>query len=176
MVKGGEYVQAYNAQIVVDAKAQVIVANAVTNQPPDVEHLLPMLDRVERALGRQPKRARADSGYYSDTNAAGCEARRVDGYIAVARTPHGETPKEQPAPVSATRVAMREKVQSPEGHEVYSRRKVIAEPPFGQIKSAQGFRHFMLRGLAKVRCEWALVCTTHNLLKLFRAAFVPSLA
>jgi transposase len=176
MVKGGEYVQAYNAQIVVDAKAQVIVANAVTNQPPDVEHLLPMLDRVERALGRQPKRASADSGYYSDANAAGCEARKVDGYIAVARTPHGETPKEQPAPVSATRVAMREKVQSPEGREVYSRRKVIAEPPFGQIKSAQGFRRFLLRGLAKVRCEWALVCTTHNLLKLFRAAFVPSLA
>lgn len=176
MVKGGEYVQAYNAQIAVDAKAQVIVANAVTNQPPDVEHLLPMLDRVEQALGRQPKRASADSGYYSDANAAGCEARKVDGYIAVARTPHGAPPKEQPAPVSATRAAMRKKVQSPEGREVYSRRKVIAEPPFGQIKSAQGFRRFMLRGLAKVRCEWALVCTTHNLLKLFRAAFIPALA
>ncbi len=76
--------------------------------------------------------------------------------------------------MSATRAVMKAKVQSPAGREVYSRRKVIAEPPFGQIKAAQGFRRFLLRGLDKVRCEWALVCTTHNLLKLFRAAPLPS--
>jgi len=173
MVRDGGFVQAYNAQIAVDAKAQVIVAQAVTNQPPDAEHLLPMLDRVEEALGRMPKKLSADAGYYSDTNAAGCEARKVDGYVAVARTPHSRTPKPQPV-VSATRAAMREKLQSPDGHAVYARRKVIAEPPFGQIKAAQGFRRFLLRGLAKVRCEWALVCSTHNLLKLYRAGLAAT--
>lgn len=30
-----------------------------------------------------------------------------------------------------------------------------------------------LRGLAKARCEWLLVCTIHNLLKLWRAATRP---
>ena len=168
MVKDGGYVQAYNAQIAVDAEAQVIVAQAVTNQAPDVEHLLPMLDRVKEALGRPPRRMSADTGYYSDANVAGCEERNVDGYVAVGRTPHADTPKPQPA-LSATRAAMREKLQSPDGHAVYARRKVIVEPAFGQIKSAQGFRRFLLRGLAKVRCEWALVCSTHNLLKLYRA-------
>ena len=54
---------------------------------------------------------------------------------------------------------------------------VIAEPPIGQIKGGQGFRRFSLRGLAKVRCEWALVCLTHNLLKLYRsAAPIPAMA
>jgi hypothetical protein len=37
---------------------------------------------------------------------------------------------------------------------------------FGQIKEARGFRQFLMRGVEKVRAEFALVCTTHNLLKL----------
>lgn len=43
-------------------------------------------------------------------------------------------------------------------------------PVFGQIKEARGFRRFLLRGLEKVQAEWALVCTGHNLLKLWRRA------
>lgn len=30
-----------------------------------------------------------------------------------------------------------------------------------------------LRGLVKASCEWLLVCATHNLLKLWRAATRP---
>ena len=63
---------------------------------------------------------------------------------------------------------MREKLSRDPGKAVYSRRKVIVEPVFGQIEQARGFRRFSQRGLAKVRREWALVCLTHNLLKLFR--------
>jgi hypothetical protein len=42
----------------------------------------------------------------------------------------------------------------------------LPEPVFGQIKQALGFRQFLLRGIEKVRAEWALVCTAHNLRKL----------
>jgi hypothetical protein len=49
-------------------------------------------------------------------------------------------------------------------------RKQIVEPVFGQIKQARGFRQFLLRGVEKVRAEWAIICTAHNLLKLARAA------
>ena len=52
----------------------------------------------------------------------------------------------------------------------YRLRKQIVEPVFGQIKHARGFRQFLLRGLEKVRGEWALICTAHNLLKLAKAA------
>lgn len=41
---------------------------------------------------------------------------------------------------------------------------------FGQIKQARGFRQFLLRGIAKVKVEWALICTAHNLTKLAAAA------
>jgi len=46
----------------------------------------------------------------------------------------------------------------------------VVEPVFGQIKQAMGFRQFLLRGLAKVKVEWQLVCLAHNLQKLITAA------
>ena len=51
--------------------------------------------------------------------------------------------------------------------------KVIAEPPFGQIKEARGFRRFSMCGLAESGLEWAFVCLAHNALKLFRALAEP---
>jgi hypothetical protein len=51
----------------------------------------------------------------------------------------------------------------------YRLRKQIVEPVFGQIKAARGFRQFLLRGLHKVKAEWATICTVHNLLKLANA-------
>ncbi len=45
-------------------------------------------------------------------------------------------------------------------------RKQTVEPVFGQIKQARGFRQFLLRGREKVTCEWAMICTAHNLAKL----------
>jgi len=44
----------------------------------------------------------------------------------------------------------------------YRLRKQVVEPVFGQIKQARGFRQFLLRGLNKVRGEWAMICTAHN--------------
>lgn len=41
---------------------------------------------------------------------------------------------------------------------------------FGQVKQARGFRQFLLRGIDKVKDEWALICTAHNIVKLASAA------
>jgi hypothetical protein len=49
-------------------------------------------------------------------------------------------------------------------------RKQVVEPVFGQVKQARGFQQLLLRGLEKVRHEWALICTAHNLTKLARTA------
>ena len=63
---------------------------------------------------------------------------------------------------------MKRKLKTKAGKAVYAGRKAIVEPVFGQIKHARGFRQFLLRGLAKAQGEWALVCLTHNILKLHR--------
>ena len=66
---------------------------------------------------------------------------------------------------------LRGKLATPDGHAVYSRRKVIVEPVFGQIKEVRRFRRFSFRGLPRVAAEWLLICLTHNLLKLHRAGW-----
>jgi hypothetical protein len=74
-----------------------------------------------------------------------------------------------PLPKTATRVErMTRKLLTKAGAAVYARRKTMVEPVLGQIKQARGFRQFLLRGVAKVQGEWALVCTTHDILKLYR--------
>lgn len=176
MIKDGAVVQAYNAQVAVDDESQVIVAAAVTNQSPDSEHLIPMLDRVISNCGQPPAVASADSGYLAKENLDACTSRGVDAYIAVGRNPaQSESPARDAAtPAQEARRAMAAKLATPSGRATYARRKTIAEPPFGQIKQARGFRRFSFRGLQKVRCEWSLVCLTHNLLKLFRHRGQPA--
>src|SRR6266566_4006550 len=171
------FVQAYNAQAAVDAEAQIIVAQDVTQSAVDCGQLMPMTDAIETNLGRKPAQLSADAGYCSEANLAGLEARNIDGYVAtgrardaVAGTAKDKTPVAPPSTQLAatpTRVeAMREKIKAGGHASPYRLRKQLPEPVFGQIKQARGFRQFLLRGIEKVRAEWAIVCTAHNLLKL----------
>jgi hypothetical protein len=64
---------------------------------------------------------------------------------------------------------MARKLRTLKGRRLYARRKAIVEPVIGQIKQARGFRQFLRRGTQNVSQEWALVCTAHNILKLFTA-------
>jgi transposase len=161
------YEQGYNAQAVVDEEHQIIVAVGVSNQSPDSEHFIPMMDRVVENLGAAPQRASADTGYFSEANVQRGAARGIDLYIATARTKHNEATAAVPSDDEfSLKSQMKIKLATDEGKAIYSRRKVIVEPVFGQIKN-RGFRHFLLRGLEKVRGEWSLIALSHNLLKLF---------
>lgn len=60
---------------------------------------------------------------------------------------------------------MARKLKTKPGKQADSRRKVIVEPVFGQIKTRQG-KHLLLRGLEKAGKEWKLLAGGHNLLKL----------
>lgn len=46
--------------------------------------------------------------------------------------------------------------------EKFKLRKQLAEHPFGTIKRAFGYDHFLLKGLAKVRTEWSLITLAYN--------------
>jgi transposase len=172
MVDGeGAFVQAYNAQIVVDDATQVIVAQALTNQPPDSEHARPLLEQARDNCGSAPTRASLDAGYFSEKNVLGLLALHIDPYIATGRNKHGQALpiRRGPLPVAMTiKDWMAYRLSTPDGSAVYRRRKAIVEPVFGQIKQARGFRRFSLRGTHKARGEWSLVCAAHNLCKLFR--------
>jgi transposase len=55
----------YNAQVVVDSKAGVIVAEDVTTEQNDSHQLIPMLETVQSELGKVAEETVADAGYFS---------------------------------------------------------------------------------------------------------------
>jgi hypothetical protein len=62
--------------------------------------------------------------------------------------------------------AMAARLQTDRGRNAYCKRKWIAEPPNGWIKSVLGFRQFSLRRLSKVQQEWKIVCAALNLRRM----------
>jgi len=174
ILKGsGGWIQGYNSQAAVDGDHQVIVAIGVSNQPSDAVHLLPMLERIQVNTDQLPEALIADAGYCSIANLEACEDRGLAAYISTSRQKHGQSPMPSrgPAPRDLdARGRMDRKLRSKAGQAIYALRKTIVEPVFGQIKGARGLDRFRLRGLEKVNGEWALIATTHNLLKLFRAS------
>jgi hypothetical protein len=173
------FVQAYNAQLAVEGELQLIVGQAVTQAANDKQQLEPMVQTIEAQAGQRPQEILADSGYCSEQSLEFLEKRpkgnnKIEGYLATERQKHGEKPLAPRGrlPQDATRVdRMRRKLQTKAGAAIYAARKAIVEPVFGQIKEARGFRRFSLRGVAKVRAEWALVCATHNILKMYRICY-----
>jgi transposase len=174
-----EFVQAYNAQAVVDSHAQVIVVAAVTQEANDKKQLVPMLKEVKVQMGSPPQQATADTGYFSEQNVTDSQLQGIDLFVAPDRQKHGEKPPGTtgpPPPEASAAEQMRHKLRTAEGQAVYKLRKAVVEPVFGQIKEQRGFRRFLLRGLAKVQAEWKMICATHNLLKLFRSGWSPQSA
>jgi transposase len=186
--KGWEY--SGNAQVVVDDACQIIMACDVVMQTNDKQQAVPMaqqaLDNLERAgiprpvaeAGQAQKILNVlDTGYFSASAVAGLEDLGLDPYIATERQRHHGPAAAEAAPLpseASPRERMRAKLRTARGRAVYGLRKGVVEPIFGQIKGARGFRRFSLRGLEKIRGEWSLVCLTHNLLKVWRYHYIPS--
>ena len=164
--------QAYNPQIVVEPEFQLIVGQAVTQAANDKEQVVPMMAAMEAQSGQKPEGVLADNGYCSDENLKYLGRKRMEGFVATGKQKHGERReacKRGPLPRGASRVErMERKLKTKAGAAVYATRKIIVEPVFGQIKQARGFRQFLLRGIEKVRGEWALICMTHNILKFHK--------
>jgi len=172
IMKGPDgFVQAYNVQVAVD-ELQLIVGHAVTQQTNDKKQLMPMITTIEQQSGGAPRQLLADAGYCSEENLSAIAATEIDAYISTRKQKHGERPgpcPRGPVPKNATIIdRMSRKLLTKTGAATYAARKGIVEPVIGQIKHARGFRQFLLRGFAKVQGEWSLVCTTHNILKLYR--------
>lgn len=166
------YIQGYNAQAAVDAAAQVIVAHTLDNNGSDQAQFIPLLNAVKANLERNPDEVSADAGYCSAANLRTLSRRRINGYIATGRQHHGSKSATAKRPLKPGSLLARMSVKLRRaGHRSrYRLRKQVVEPVFGQIKQANGFRQFLLRGIEKVKAEWAMICTAHNLRKLARAA------
>jgi transposase len=164
--------QAYNAQAAVDDGSQLIVAAGLTNCAADSSELLPMLQATQHNTGSTPAMTLADSGYASEENFAALEGQGLSACVALAREGKKIRPIDPQQHPATQRMA--ERLATVEGKDHYRRRKVIAEPVFGWIKQAMGFRRFSVRGLEAVSGEWNLVCLALNLRRMQRLGWVPA--
>jgi hypothetical protein len=183
----GAYHQCYNGQAIVDSTAQVIVAAELCAEAPDARQLEPALEQLTGnldAIGAELPAGvtlTADAGYFSEDNVTITAEHGLDAHIATGRFKHSEPQPPAPrgpVPTNATpKQRMARKLRTNRGRAVYSRRKAIVEPVFGQMDTVQDARQLLLRGKQAARAQWRFHCAVHNLLKLHRnggLALVPS--
>ena len=169
----GSVVQGDHCQAVVDATAQIIIAADVTQAPNDKQQAQPLLQQAIANTDQVPKIASLDAGYCSEDHVHALTAWGCTPLIPPDRQQHERTRPAAPRGRIPTGLSvadrMRRTLRTTRGRRLYAKRNVTVEPVFGQIKQGRGFRQFLLRGHHQVRGEWALICTTHNVLKLWRS-------
>jgi transposase len=168
--RGGRFLLGYSAEIAV-SEDHLIVAQRVTQAGNENGSLEPMVGLIAATCGSWPRRLVADSGYYSNQNVEQMEARKIDAWV-----PDSNLARElnlgQRDPAQDRRcrdprlLRMREKMRSPEGSQIYRRRRAIVEPVFGTLKEQRNLRGFRMRGLGKVAIEFTLAATAYNLTRL----------
>jgi hypothetical protein len=193
-VRGGGFVQGYNAQNVVSSDG-LIIATELTSEQADAPWFGPMLDRAQDAAaviqahrrpaspGPQPPGQEqggqhggielilADAGYCSQANltCAGPDRLIATGkgrdLEKAARDPGSDGPGWGGEAIQA----MRERLKAPEGIASYRHRGHIAETPHGNIKHNMGLRQLSVRGEHKAAAEWVFAAAVHNLFKALTA-------
>jgi hypothetical protein len=108
---------------------------------------------VNKGGQREVRRYRCE--HYGECPARALCSRRKDGR------------RIEISPQYGALLRQRVKRQDPVQKALLRRRSVIIEPVFASVKQAMGFRRWTVRGLDNVRTQWALLCTTHNLKKLY---------
>ena len=164
---GGGFDYCFNAQTAVDETAHIIVAAEVVNTSSDVQQLPMVLAAVKAHTESDAQQVLADAGYRSEAVMAALAQALPDTELVIAL---GREGKQQAKPTDAKAyphtVAMQAKFQTHKGKTDYRKRKWIAEPPNGWIKSVLGFRQFSMRGLQKAQAEFKLVCLALNLRRM----------
>lgn len=81
--KKGAFEQCFSPQISVDSEEKIIIGNHVSQAPDDTNELIPMIEEVEKNLGKlqEGTEVSLDNGFYSGPNLKYLEDEELDGYI-----------------------------------------------------------------------------------------------
>jgi hypothetical protein len=189
-VRGGGFIQGYNAQNVTSADG-LIIATELTNDSADSRWFEPMVRAAEDAAalitasrpaaGHDVARIGlllADAGYCSEHNLT---TRGPDRLIAVgkhrglehAARRGGAAGRHRAGPAAQ---AMARRLKTEDGLTAYRQRGHIAETPHGHIKHNMRFRQLSVRGKTGAAAEWAFTAAVHNLLKAITSGHLTTQA
>ena len=166
----GKLIQGYNVQAAV-GDGQVILAATATAVATDHGQLVPMIAAARENLAaigvaETIERVLADSGYWNVAHVRELAGEGVD-VLVQPRPFKPDSSRKSREPVAREMTAS---LVCPEGAARYRRRQQIVEPVFAHIKHLRAITRLLRRGQAAVQAEIDLIATTHNLLKLYRAA------
>jgi transposase len=171
--RGGRSVQGFNAQVVANSN-QIVLAAEVTQSVNDSDQLEPMVELASAELARAGVEESigtvlADGGYWNSSQIATTRARQIDVLIPTKNSRRTAPRRLSPRQGEEAR-RIEAILDTREGQARYRRRQQIVEPVFANIKYLRRINRFQRRGLSACRSEWKLIASTHNLLKLWRAA------
>ncbi len=168
----GGFALGYTAEMAV-SEDHLIVAQRVTLNRCDVPALVPLVEEVEERTGERPAKALADAGFYSNENVRTLQERGIEVYLPDPNLARELNTGKRACTIGRNRVrspelkAMRKKLRSTAGRQVYERRKALVEPVFGVLKQQRGMRQFRTRGQVKVAAEFTLAAIAYNVTRLF---------
>jgi hypothetical protein len=169
----GHYLQAYNAQLVVEAGGSQLILGARLTQEGNERRALPAnLQSVPAALRAEITHVVADTGFDNAEQIAQVEK---DLALCVLCPPQSAGTPKLDKTYRCTRARrrrqelaeqMRQRLNEPENEVRYRRRSATVEPVIGVLKNVLGFKRFRLFGLVKSQIELTLVATAYNLRRL----------
>jgi transposase len=115
MKSQGDMKVCFNAQIAVDAKHHLIVADDVTNEVNDLEQLAAMAKAAKEALEVETLDAAADAGYHNGVEVVECEGEGITPYVPKPKTSSKNEKKGLYTKESFTYLAEQDAYQCPAG-------------------------------------------------------------
>jgi hypothetical protein len=173
-VRGGGFIQGYNAQNVTSEDG-LVIATELTDDTGDTRWFGPMMAAAGGAAAAMAAAggpgtgeiglALADAGYLSEDNLT-CPG--PDRLIATGKRrdleKRARAGGEADGGGSPLIAAMTARLATADGIAAYRRRGHIGETFHGNLKHNLGFRRLSVRGKRKASGEWTFACTVHNLL------------
>jgi len=68
-----------------------------------------------------------------------------------------------------------ENLKTEKNKNLISKRKELAEHPFGTIKRTFGYTYFLLKGIDKVKAEFSFICFIYNLKRVLNIVSINEL-
>ena len=164
MADGG-FRPAYNIHMATDVDSRMIVGVQVTNVGSDQGQLVPMLNEIERRLGRPPDALLVDGGFATGPNIDDATRRGTVLYAPAAK-PKGRRDVRVPCPGDSLPVALwRTRMATDAAQALYRQRGATAEWVNADARTHRSLGRLTVRSLHKVH-TWVLwVALAHNMLR-----------
>ena len=119
---------------------------------------------------KETKKDRSENGFEKELRIYGCESCSQCPLKSHCTKAAGNREAQVNFRLRELKARARDLLTSEHGIELRKQRSIDVETVFGRIKQDWGMRRFHLRGMAKVKTEWGILCIAHNISNIAKLA------